>query len=73
MIKTVETAPEIIYDEVYVTTPSMITRKGELDKLRDNTYISIIMGETPVDGFDTFVAVSYTHLPESPFRAGHDG
>lgn len=54
MIKTVETAPEIIYDEVYVTTPSMITRKGELDKLRDNTYISIIMGETPVDGFDTF-------------------
>lgn len=54
MIKTVESA-NIIYDEVYITTPSMITRKGELDKLRDNTYISIIMGETPVSGFDTFV------------------
>ncbi len=54
MIKTVETA-DIIYDEVYVTTPSMISKQGELDKLRDNTYISIIMGETPVDGFDTFV------------------
>jgi len=54
MIKTVESA-NIIYNEVYVTTPSMISKQGELDKLRDNTYISIIMGETPVDGFDTFV------------------
>lgn len=54
MIKTVETA-NIVYDEVYVTTPSMISKQGELEKLRDNTFISIIMGETPVDGFDTFV------------------
>lgn len=54
MIKTVESA-DIIYNEVYVTTPSMISKSGELDKLRDNTYISIIMGETPISGFDTFV------------------
>ncbi|WP_300773741.1 extracellular solute-binding protein [uncultured Acetatifactor sp.] len=54
MIKTVESA-DIIYNEVYVTTPSMITKQGELDKLRDNTFISMIMGETPIDEFDTFV------------------
>lgn len=54
MIKTVESA-NIIYDEVYVTTPSMITKQGELNKLRDNAYISIIMGEEPVSYFDTFV------------------
>lgn len=33
----------------------MITKQGELDKLRDNTFISMIMGETPIDEFDTFV------------------
>lgn len=54
MIKTVETA-DIIYDEVYVTTPAMISRQSELNKLRDNTFLSIIMGESPVDYFDTFV------------------
>lgn len=54
MIKTMETA-NIIYDEVYVTTPSMVSKQGELDKLRDNTFISMIMGETPISEFDTFV------------------
>ena len=33
----------------------MITKQGELNKLRDNAYISIIMGEEPVSYFDTFV------------------
>ena len=54
MIKTVETA-NIIYDEVYVTTPSMISKQGELNKLRDTTYLSIITGEEDVSYFDTFV------------------
>lgn len=54
MIKTVETA-EIIYDELYVTTPSIISRKGELDKLRDNTFVAMIMGETPISDFDKYV------------------
>ncbi len=54
MIKTVETA-DIIYDEVYTTTPAMISRQSELNKLRDNTFLAIIMGESPVDYFDTFV------------------
>ena len=54
MIKTVENA-DIIYDEVYVTTPSMVSMQGELDKLRDNTFLSMIMGETPIDDFDSFV------------------
>ena len=54
MINTVETA-DIIYDEVYITTPAMVSRKAELDKLRDNTFISMIMGETPISEFGTFV------------------
>lgn len=54
MIKTVETA-EIIYDEVYITTPTLASRKPELDKLRDNTIISMVMGETPVSDFDKYV------------------
>ena len=54
MIHTIETA-DIIYDEVYVTTPAMISRKAELDKLRNNTFLSMVMGETPVSDFDKFV------------------
>ncbi|WP_313132107.1 extracellular solute-binding protein [Anaerocolumna sp.] len=54
MIKTVETA-DIIYDEVYITTPSMVSRKAELDKLRNNTFLSMVMGETPISDFDKFV------------------
>lgn len=54
MIKTAETA-KIIYDEVYITTPAMVSRKAELDKLRDNTFISMVMGETPVSDFDKYV------------------
>lgn len=33
----------------------MISRQSELNKLRDNTFLAIIMGESPVDYFDTFV------------------
>ncbi len=54
MIHTIETA-DIIYDEVYVTTPAMVSRKAELDKLRNNTFLSMVMGETPVSDFDKFV------------------
>lgn len=55
MVKTVESA-DIQYDEVYVTTPSMITKQGELDKYRDNTILSMIMGETPITDFDKYVS-----------------
>lgn len=54
MIHTIETA-DIIYDEVYVTTPAMVSRKAELDKLRNNTFLSMVMGETPISDFDKFV------------------
>lgn len=54
MIKTVESA-EIVYNELYVTTPAMITKSGELNKLRDSTFTSMIMGETPISEFDAFV------------------
>ena len=33
----------------------MVSRKAELDKLRNNTFLSMVMGETPVSDFDKFV------------------
>jgi putative aldouronate transport system substrate-binding protein len=44
------------YDEVYITTPSMITKQGEMDKYRDTTFLSMIMGETPISDFDKYVS-----------------
>ena len=44
------------YNEVYVTTPSMITKQGEMDKFRDTTFLSMIMGETPISDFDSYVS-----------------
>ncbi len=44
------------YSEVYVTTPSMITKDGEMNKLRDTTFLSMIMGETPISEFDNYVS-----------------
>lgn len=54
MIETVENA-EVLYNELYVSTPAMVSMQAELNKLRDNTFLSMIMGETPIDEFDTFV------------------
>lgn len=45
-----------VYNEVYVTTPSMITKQGELSKLTSTTFLSMIMGETPISEFDNYVA-----------------
>lgn len=50
------TNAEKIYDEVYITTPSMITKQGEMDKYRDSTFLSMIMGETPISEFDRYVS-----------------
>ena len=33
----------------------MVSRKAELDKLRNNTFLSMVMGETPISDFDKFV------------------
>lgn len=33
----------------------MVSKKAELDKLRDNTFISMIMGESSVSEFDKYV------------------
>ena len=49
------TTAEKRYNEVYVTTPSMITKQGEMGKYQDTTFLSMIMGETPIDDFDKFV------------------
>ena len=36
-------------------TDSMVEKKAYLDKLQDETYVKIIMGEAPIDSFDQFV------------------
>ena len=43
------------WSEVYVTTPSMVTKSGELGKYRDTTILSMVMGETPISDFDKYV------------------
>lgn len=37
-------------------TPTMVEKKAYLDKIQDEAFVKIIMGEAPVDSFDTFVA-----------------
>ncbi len=44
-----------VYNEVYTTTPTMIKKQGELDKFRNTTMLSMIMGETPISDFDKYV------------------
>ena len=44
------------YNEIYITTPSMVTRSGEMGKYQNSTFLSMIMGETPISDFDKFVA-----------------
>ncbi len=44
------------YDEVFVTTPTMITKSGEMEKYRNSTFLSMIMGETPISDFDRYVS-----------------
>ncbi|MBC7235070.1 MAG: extracellular solute-binding protein [Chloroflexi bacterium] len=36
-------------------TPTMVERQVDLNKLEDQTFISIIIGEQPLDAFDAFV------------------
>ena len=36
-------------------TETMNSKKADLDKLEEETYIKIITGELSVDGFDSFV------------------
>lgn len=45
----------MIYNEFLGTTPAMTKKQGELDKYRDNTFLSMIMGEIPVSDFEKYV------------------
>ncbi len=51
-------APEvqITYPAFSLLTPSMVDLKPNLDKMEDEVMLQIIIGEKPVDAFDTFVA-----------------
>lgn len=37
-------------------TPTMVEKKAYLDKIQDEAFVKIIMGEAPIDSFDTFVS-----------------
>jgi ABC-type glycerol-3-phosphate transport system substrate-binding protein len=49
-----------VYDEVYITTPAMVKKQGELDKLRDTAFLSMIMGETPISDFEKYTEQWYS-------------
>ncbi len=50
-----ETA-DVVYDEAMgIITPSISTKSGEMIKLRSNTFLSMVMGEIPLDDFDKYV------------------
>jgi ABC-type glycerol-3-phosphate transport system substrate-binding protein len=44
------------YGEVYITTPTMITKSAQLNDYRNTTFLRIIMGEIPVSDFDKYVS-----------------
>lgn len=46
---------KLMYNEVYITTDTMITKKTQIDNYRDTTMLSMIMGEIPLSEFDQFV------------------
>lgn len=46
----------VIRNELMTVTPSVSKYSAELAKLQDETYISIITGDKPLDDFDVFVA-----------------
>ena len=45
-----------VYPAYYFETESSTTLKAALDKLEDEMYLQIIVGEKPVDYFDEFVS-----------------
>lgn len=50
-------ADQYKYNQFYSTpTPTMIERNAQLAKLRNETFIRIVLGELPLDAFDQFVA-----------------
>lgn len=46
-------------------TPTMVEKKAYLDKIQDEAFVKIIMGEAPVDYFDTFVEDWYNNGGEA--------
>jgi putative aldouronate transport system substrate-binding protein len=46
---------EFVTTAFFGTTPTMETKWSNLKKMETETLLQIIMGEKPVDAFDTFV------------------
>lgn len=46
----------VVWDELHSNLPSNSKYLAELNKIKDEAYISIIVGDKPVDYFDEFVA-----------------
>jgi len=45
----------IQYAEVFIATPSMVTKQAQLDTHRINTIVHMIMGDVPISDWDKFV------------------
>jgi ABC-type glycerol-3-phosphate transport system substrate-binding protein len=43
------------YKEVYITTPSMITKSGPLNEYRNAQLLRMIIGEVPISDFDRYL------------------
>lgn len=51
----IEEAGNFVYDEFFgSSTPTMVQRSSTLSKLTEETFFKIIMGELPLDAFDSF-------------------
>jgi len=46
----------VVFSETYASTPTMIDKWVNLEKLEDETFLKIILGTAPIDSFDEFVA-----------------
>ena len=47
--------PKDIYSVIYSQTETMEQRWANLEKLENETFMKIIMGQEPIEAFDTFV------------------
>jgi putative aldouronate transport system substrate-binding protein len=51
----VDTPMNKVYSQIYSQTKAMESKWATLDKLEQQTFLSIIMGAAPIDSFDKFV------------------
>lgn len=57
LVETIEHSVKYGIPNLYLgaPTPTMVEKQSSLNKLREETFIKIIVGELPIDAFDSFV------------------